>query len=183
MGDQLESVSAEAEAETEAVSATESASAFQFQETGGSRGADEAAVADEDALIVTGKSAEPLIKHDNLETVIGIDERIRILDTDLDPWRMICALRMRGGNGAGAIGTGWLIGPKTVLTAGHCVYSTQFFGGWASTIDVIPGCNGDEQPFGKVTSTRFTSVDRWVNGEDPDAVTERSVNEVESYLQ
>lgn len=121
-------------------------------------------------LAVKGKGG-PLVtaaRATALETVIGIDERTRILDTDLDPWRMICALRMRGGNGAGAIGTGWLIGPKTVLTAGHCVYSTQFFGGWASTIEVIPGCNGNEEPFGKVTSTRFTSVDRWVNSEDPD---------------
>lgn len=119
-------------------------------------------------LLVSGKS-RPISSP--FESVIGVDERVRILDTDLSPWRMICALRMRGSSGAGAIGTGWFIGPKTVLTAGHCVYSTQFFGGWASTIEVIPGLIGpgaDSAPFGSATGARFSSVDRWTDNEDPD---------------
>lgn len=121
-------------------------------------------------LAVKGKSG-PILPP--FETVIGRDERVRILDTDLAPWRMICALRMRGPNGAGAIGTGWFIGPRTVLTAGHCVFSNYFFGGWASEIEVIPGRNGpgpgpDAMPYGGVASERFSSLDRWVDGEDPD---------------
>jgi glutamyl endopeptidase len=108
-----------------------------------------------------------------LETVIGADERVRILETDLPPWRMICALRMRGRSGGSAIGTGWFIGPRTVVTAGHCVYSTQFFGGWAQSIEVIPGLVGpgtdaDVRPFGSVTSEQFSSIDRWTEKEDPD---------------
>jgi glutamyl endopeptidase len=121
-------------------------------------------------LVVKGKSG-PIAP--SFESVINVDERVRILDTDLSPWRMICALRMRGPTGAGAIGTGWLIGPKTVLTAGHCVYSTQFFGGWATSIEVIPGLRGagtdaDLRPYGSVTSERLSSVDRWTESEDPD---------------
>lgn len=121
-------------------------------------------------LVVRGKS-EPI--RSALESIIGSDERVRILDTDLPPWRMICALRMRGPSGAGAIGTGWFIGPKTVLTAGHCVYSTQFFGGWATSIEVIPGLRGAGadpalRPYGSATSQRFTSIDRWTSAEDPD---------------
>ena len=105
------------------------------------------------------------------ESIIDRDDRVRVLDTDLAPWRMICALRMRGPNGAGAIGTGWFIGPQTVITAGHCVYSTFFFNGWASTIEVIPGLNGDgadSKPFGSVISNRFSSIDQWVENEDAD---------------
>jgi glutamyl endopeptidase len=107
------------------------------------------------------------------ETVLGEDERARILDTDLSPWRMICALRMHGPGGAGAIGTGWFVGPRTLLTAGHCVFSNQFFGGWASDIQVIPGLNGigdgpRNRPFGSLTGTRFSSVDRWTEEEDAD---------------
>jgi glutamyl endopeptidase len=119
-------------------------------------------------LVAKGKSG-PI--RPPFETVINRDERVRILDTDLYPWRMICALRMRGPSGAGAIGTGWFIGPKTVVTAGHCVFSNYFFGGWASTIEVIPGLNGNGsngKPFGSVISTRFSSVDRWTEKEDPD---------------
>ena len=89
-------------------------------------------------IVVRGKGG-PITPP--FETVIGRDERVRILDTDLAPWRMICALRMRAQR-RGTLGTGWFIGPKTVLTAGHCVFSTGFFGGWASTIEVIPGLNG-----------------------------------------
>jgi V8-like Glu-specific endopeptidase len=112
-------------------------------------------------LVVRGKSG-PITPP--FETVIGRDERVRILDTDLAPWRMICALRMRGPSGAGAIGTGWFIGPKTVLTAGHCVFSTGFFGGWASIIEMIPGLNGSgdgrgTRPYGSVSSQRFSSID------------------------
>lgn len=121
-------------------------------------------------LAVKGKSG-PILPP--FETVIGRDERVRILDTDLAPWRIICALRMRGPSGAGAIGTGWFIGPKTVLTAGHCVFSNYFFGGWASTIEVIPGLNGlgataDARPYGSMASERFSSIDRWTGQEDPD---------------
>jgi V8-like Glu-specific endopeptidase len=107
------------------------------------------------------------------ESVIGIDERVRIIDTDLLPWRMIAALRMRGPSGAGAIGTGWFIGPRTVLTAGHCVFSTHFFGGWATSVEVIPGLRGngadpDLRPYGSTRSERMSSVDRWTQHEDAD---------------
>lgn len=122
-------------------------------------------------LTVVGKGApirRRTISVGALESVIGVDERERILDTDLAPWRMICALRMRGSSGGGAIGSGWLAGPRTIVTAGHCVHHQGFFGGWANTIEVSAGRNGTEFPFNTVTATRFSSIDRWVNNADPD---------------
>lgn len=89
-------------------------------------------------LVAKGKSG-PI--RPPFETVIDRDDRVRILDTELYPWRMICALHMRGPNGAGAIGTGWFIGPKTVVTAGHCVFSNYFFGGRASTNEILPAAS------------------------------------------
>jgi V8-like Glu-specific endopeptidase len=124
-------------------------------------------------LLVKGKTEEPLrrgvLGRSALipESVILEDERERIYDTDLPPWRMICSLRMQGQAG-GAIGTGWLAGPRTVITAGHCVFSKFFFGGWAEEIEIIPGRNENDTPFGRFTSRRFSSLDRWVNGEDAD---------------
>lgn len=121
-----------------------------------------------DHIAVKGKSDVPLVTPGGaLESVIGIDERVRILDTDLSPWRMICALRLRGPKGM-AVGTGWFVGPRTLLTAGHCVYSTLFFGGWVETVEVSPGRNGATFPFGTVKTTRVSSVDRWVEKEDAD---------------
>lgn len=126
-------------------------------------------------LLVKGKSEAPMARRfgprarGGLETVIGVDDRQRILETTMAPWRMICALRMTAEGGGAAIGTGWLVGPRTVMTAGHCVHSTEFFGGWASEIEVSPGRNGQvELPFGTLVSRRFSSVDRWVGDEDPD---------------
>lgn len=121
-------------------------------------------------LVVKGKG--PPISSP-FESMIGHDDRVRILDTDLAPWRMIAALRMKSPSGAGAIGTGWFIGPRTVITAGHCVFSNVFFGGWASEIEVIPGMNGAghedaARPFGSATSTRFSSLDVWIDKEDAD---------------
>jgi len=103
-----------------------------------------------------------------LESVLGTDERVRILDTDLSPWRMICSLQILSASGGNLIGTGWFVGPRTLLTAGHCVHSLDFMGGWAASIEVIPGRNGSEAKHGRATSTRISSVDRWVQSQDPD---------------
>lgn len=132
----------------------------------GTRGAQTSASAE--VLLVHGKSESiaPI-----METVIGVDERERITDTDQFPWRMICALRMRGPQGTGAIGTGWFIGPRTVITAGHCVFSQTFFGGWAASVEVIPGLNRRQngtliKPFGSATTTRMSVLKQWADGDD-----------------
>lgn len=128
----------------------------------------------EEAFVVVGKGEPikqfaPRTGFGALESLIGTDERQRILETELAPWRMICALRMFSqGRGGGAIGTGWLAGPRTIITAGHCVHHIGFFGGWANTIEISAGRNGDNFPFQTFTATRFSSVDRWVETADPD---------------
>lgn len=123
-------------------------------------------------LIVHGKREEPIerkiVTGGPFESVIAADDRTRILETDLTPWRMICALRMRGPTGGAAIGTGWFVSPRTIVTAGHCVYSDHFFGGWAETVEVTPGRNDSQAPFGRFTTTRLSTVDRWKEKEDPD---------------
>lgn len=121
-------------------------------------------------LIVSGKSGPLRARGDafGIESILGVDERVRILDTDLAPWRMICALRIRGPGAATAIGTGWLAGPRTVITAGHCVFYKRFFGGWATRIEVSPGRNGSDFPFGTVVGQQFRTLDRWINNEDED---------------
>lgn len=138
----------------------------------GHRGPDEGeASRSAEVLTVSGKSESiaPI-----METVIGKDERERVPDTDHFPWRMICALRMRGPQGTGAIGTGWFIGPRTVITAGHCVFSQTFFGGWAESVEVIPGLNRRQngsllRPFDSSTTTRMSVLKRWADGDDQEA--------------
>jgi len=103
-----------------------------------------------------------------LEVIIGTDDRVRITSTQRIPWRRVCALRIFMPSGAVFRGTGFLIGPRALATAGHCVYMhTQ--GGWARRIEVIPGCNGTQHPFGEAVSTTFRSVNGWIQDKKPEA--------------
>lgn len=115
---------------------------------------------------VVGRSDRPRMPN-GLETVIGTDERTRILDTEQPPFSMICALDIDGPWGR-FVGTGWFAGPKTLITAGHCVFDRTQMGGWARSIEVTPGRDGDEKPFASVTATKFSSLDRWIEAADAD---------------
>lgn len=99
-----------------------------------------------------------------LEVVIGNDDRVRVADEMMqaNPWRQICALRIRSKTGRLYVGTGWFIAPRVLATAGHCVY-LQNDGGWAQSIEVIPAMHGTAAPpYGRMTSTNFKAVDGWV---------------------
>ena len=78
------------------------------------------------------------LEYASPETVCGSDERTQITNTTAIAWRWICQLVLKFRDGTSARGTGWFIGPHTVMTAGHCVYSHSH-GGWAQSIEVIPG--------------------------------------------
>lgn len=86
--------------------------------------------------------------------IIGRDTRVRVRNTMAAPFRYICHLEYNGTN----MGTGTLIGPTTVLTAGHCL--------WDETqspqrqydprlMRVIPGRNGGARPFGTAQAVGF----------------------------
>ncbi|MBB3082465.1 trypsin-like serine peptidase [Geodermatophilus sabuli] len=101
------------------------------------------------------------------ETVCGNDDRVRISPCTSIPWRWICELLVTYPDGAGARGTGWFLGPRTVGTAGHVVFS-RANGGWARQIEVIPGMDGASRPFGSQVGNSFRSTNGWVNNTDPE---------------
>ncbi|MCY7282241.1 MAG: trypsin-like serine protease, partial [Cyanobacteria bacterium CAN_BIN43] len=98
---------------------------------------------------------------ETLEVVIGRDDRVRITNTKANPWKRICHLKIKTATGKSYLGTGFFIGPRTIVTAGHCVY-IHSQGGWAQQITVTPGRNGTEAPFKSYTATSFRSVKGWV---------------------
>ena len=104
------------------------------------------------------------------ESVLGPDTRIQINNTADYPWRVHCSLLITANDGSQWIGTGWFIGPKTVVTAGHCVFihaPGTARHGWVQSIKVMPGRNGATLPYGSVTVPRanLRSVTGWtVNG-------------------
>jgi V8-like Glu-specific endopeptidase len=97
-----------------------------------------------------------------LEAVIGNDDRVKVAKEMMsgNPWRQICSLRIRSKSNQVYVGTAWFIGPKTLATAGHCVFLKND-GGWAKSIEVIPARFGSDKPFDKLTATRFAAVDGW----------------------
>ncbi len=97
------------------------------------------------------------------ESVIGKDDRVRINRTNYYPWRAICSLLITSKSGRRYLGTGWFIAPGTVITAGHCVYLHND-GGWAKSIKVMPGRNGNQLPYGSVDATHLRSVTGWTIG-------------------
>lgn len=138
-------------------------------------------------LIVTGKG--PLLKFTPthgvtkifsgpvIESQIGADDRVLVNAPEKFPWRMICSLEIQGTSSGSGIGTGWFIGPKTLVTAGHCVFHPSL-GGWAQEITVYPGrydLNNTVFPYPKgahfikpVVSRRFEAVNGWINTLNPD---------------
>lgn len=109
----------------------------------------------------------PPVTPDALEIVHGSDDRVRVGVTTAYPFRTICQLEITAPNGKSYIGSGAFIGPRVVLTAGHCVFM-HADGGWARQIRVIPGRNGTTAPFGSAIGTSFRSVLGWTRDRDGD---------------
>jgi glutamyl endopeptidase len=102
-----------------------------------------------------------------LEAIIGTDERVRINDTASYPYRCICSLLITASTGAQYLGTAWLVAPRLLLTAGHCVYMSDE-GGWVREIEVIPGRDADQRPYGSAVARDFRSVTGWTQDGDSD---------------
>ena len=105
-----------------------------------------------------------------LETVHGKDNRIQIAQTTQFPFRAIASLLITARDGTQYVGTAWFISPRTLITAGHCVYIKNSGrpnrDGWVKSIEVMPGRSGSNLPYGSVTSSQFWTVKGWADRGD-----------------
>lgn len=101
------------------------------------------------------------------ETICGADDRTRVTPASSNPWRWICKLFITFPDNARFVGTGWFIGPRTVMSAGHCVFS-KANGGWARSVEVVPGMDGSSRPYGSQIGTSFRSVSGWTTDTKPE---------------
>jgi V8-like Glu-specific endopeptidase len=99
------------------------------------------------------------------EAIIGVDDRVRISPASAYPWRAIASLLITAADNSQWIGTGWFVSPRTLITAGHCVFikgsGVPGRDGWVKRITVIPGRDASAMPYGSAQSTSFRSVSGW----------------------
>lgn len=98
-------------------------------------------------------------------SVIGTDNRVRISPTTAFPWRAMTKLRMTFPSGRQFVCSGAMIAAKYTLTAGHCVFS-HAEGGWARSIEVIPGLDGTYKPYGSAYAVYMRSYQGWTQNRD-----------------
>ncbi len=91
--------------------------------------------------------------------VIGLDGRVRIVETTTFPWSAVVYLELydAGGDIVGSC-TGTFISPVAVLTAAHCLYDEA---GWMADIRVVPAKDGLFEPFGWEWATDWWVPDPW----------------------
>ncbi len=120
-----------------------------------------------DALYASYSELIPKLETQLQEVIIGVDNRVRVFATTSYPWRAVCGLKITAKDNTRWIGTGWLVAPRTIITAGHCVYMHDH-GGWAKSIEVIAGLNDAERPYGSCSSSNLRSVNGWINSKNRD---------------
>ncbi len=140
-------------------------------------------------LCVAGTADQPsqygIMRGPPGQTIIfGQDNRTRVADTTQFPWSAIGQVVCDYGF-ALAIGTGAMIGDKTVLTAAHVIYDQSL--GWPISITFIPGLNGRDEPYGEITAAHHVVPDQWIQGnQDSDlglVVLDEQVGQQTHFLQ
>jgi V8-like Glu-specific endopeptidase len=119
-------------------------------------------------LLVAGVSSSSLSETRD-ETQIGADDRIRVTEPGLHPWRMIASLDIQHRTDPSPlIGTGWFVHPKVLLTAGHCIHDNDKLGGLTRGITVLAGRGNGVEPFGRHRAVRVAALERWIEHRDED---------------
>ncbi|MBY0501355.1 MAG: trypsin-like peptidase domain-containing protein [Alphaproteobacteria bacterium] len=134
------------------------------------------------------ENESPCIKRGDQELLIQPDKDRRTpisapAPSNL-PWKSVGKLEIDFPNGKTYVGTGTLIAPDLVLTAGHCLYQDSK-GGLAKEIRFFS--NGKEDSF--VISKKILPADTWMNEETPNwdfgvfSLTEGIGEESDDYLE
>jgi len=97
------------------------------------------------------------------ESVFLPDNRLEIQSARAYPYSAICSLVSVFAGQRAFLGTGFLAGPRLVLTAGHNVYKHEFGPPFAKVVYVYPGLKGDRRqtPFPWAAAERLLTVEAW----------------------
>jgi glutamyl endopeptidase len=101
----------------------------------------------------------------NVENVIGEDNRSLLKDTKSWPYCATGLIQIDFPKASGT-GTGFLISPGIMVTAGHCVFLPKY-GGWVKKIRFAPGFSGNlssSSSIGYAEASRIWIPQQWKNG-------------------
>lgn len=120
------------------------------------------------SLLVRGKNIEPLVQRFGIgqSLLAAQDRRTEVSNPASAPWRMICSLEISAADGSIYVGTGWIAGPKLIMTAGHCLFEKNCMKGWATAIKVYPGRSNSSDEDVYFSSTDFKAPHQWVSKYD-----------------
>jgi V8-like Glu-specific endopeptidase len=105
--------------------------------------------------------AQPRSDRD-LQLVIGRDERSRITPTTTAPHKSIAYIEAWDDQqGIGYSCTATFIGPRTLLTAAHCVWIDEFVNGWPDRVLVAAAQDGIYSPYGKNMASEVWVPNGW----------------------
>lgn len=100
-----------------------------------------------------------------MRIVQGKDGRSRILDTMQWPYTFHTQLSLHFSDGEYG-GSGVLVGPHHILTAGHNVYS-PITKDWVKKVVVRPGLNESSANFGEHSATKVYTFKEWIKDQNP----------------
>lgn len=116
----------------------------------------------EDPLTPISHDLEPgeVIRAFATQGIFGDDDRSPVAAATITPFSMVVFLMTEWSDGSVSTCSGFMIGPRTVGTAGHCVYDPNGLG-WAKRVLAAPGASGATKPFGTVWASNVATVTGW----------------------
>lgn len=94
--------------------------------------------------------------------VFGDDDRVQVTETTKFPFRTIGQLWTKIDDENWGSCSATLIGPSTIITAAHCIYSHDH-GGWGKAAEFYPGLDGENAPFGGMNVTNANILEGFVS--------------------
>lgn len=72
----------------------------------------------------------------------GVDDRTPVKTPQTAPYAYVCYIEYTPPRGPAMRGSGWLAGPRTVITAGHVVWDRERGNSWSRDVQVYAGGSG-----------------------------------------